>query len=387
MRMAASGVDDIIPLNTGNPGAFGIFAPDFVEQAMRDAVRKGEPYSDSVGILEARRAVLAYSESKGIRGITERSVYLGNGVSELISITLQALLNNGDEILIPAPDYPLWTAVATLCGGKVRHYILDEENDWQPDISDIEKKITAKTKAIVVINPNHPTGSITPPEILEKIVKLAYAHDLIVFSDEIYDRLIMDAVKHVSTAAVDGADDVLMVTMNGLSKSHMVCGYRCGWLVFSGATARAKDYIEGVRMLMAMRMCANVPSQLIIAPALEHAHSVAPLLEPGGRIYEQREVIVKAVNSIPGLSTTKPVAAFYVFPKIDVKRFGIIDDEQFALDFLREHHVLLTHGRGFNYPDADHFRIVYLPPVSDLLEIAERLATFLTTYRQKRSGR
>jgi len=380
-RMAAEGVE-IIPLNTGNPAAFGLYAPDFVEEAMRQAVRRGEAYSDSIGIVDAREAIADYCVKKGMRGVRPGDVFTGNGVSELINLALQALLDNGDEILIPTPDYPLWTSAATLCGGRAVHYLCDEESGWLPDLADIRGKISPKTKALVVINPNNPTGALYPAEMLESLVKIAREHELMVFSDEIYDRLVMDDETHCSTAAVRGADDVFTVTFNGLSKSHMVAGYRCGWLSFSGATARAKDYIEGIHMLASMRMCANVPAQSIIKPALANPFSAAPLLQPGGRLYEQREFIWRAVNDIPGLSAVKPKAAFYLFPKIDKVKFKIIDDEQFVLDFLHEHHVLLTHGRGFNWPDADHFRIVYLPELSELRIIAERLGTFLETYKQ-----
>ena len=381
-RMTAEGID-IIPLNTGNPATFGLYAPDFIEDAMRDHLRAAEPYSDSSGIAEAREAAAKYAISKGIAGVRAEDVFTGNGVSELISIAIQALLDNDDEILIPSPDYPLWTGISTLCGGKVVHYRCDEEAGWLPDIADIKSKVSAKTKAIVIINPNNPTGALYPREIIESIVKIAAEHELIVFSDEIYDRLVMDGEEHISTGSVDGAQDVLVATMNGLSKSHMVAGFRCGWLTFSGAVEQAKDYIEGVRMLASMRMCANVPAQMIIASALKDPCSAAPLLLPGGRIYEQRECIWKAIEKIPGLSAVKPKAAFYIFPKIDVKMFDIVDDERFVLDFLHEHHVLMTHGRGFNYPHPDHFRIVYLPEVGELEKISDRLEIFLKTYKQK----
>ena len=381
-RMTAAGVD-IVPLNTGNPAAFDIFAPEFIESEIRSAVRAGEAYSDSAGIAEAREAVAAYCASKGIHGTKAGDVFTGNGVSELINITLQALLNNDDEVLLPAPDYPLWTGITTLCGGKPVHYLCDDESDWLPDIDDIRSKITPKTKAIVVINPNNPTGALYPRETLEAIVKLAAEAGLIVFSDEIYDRLVMDGEKHIATAAVDGAEDVLIVTMNGLSKSHMLAGYRCGWMSFSGPTKRAKDYIEGVRMLASMRMCANVPGQLIIAKALSQPYGAAPLLAPGGRIYEQRECIWRAVSQIPGLTAVKPKAAFYIFPKMDVKKFNITDDERFVLDFLHAHNVLMTHGRGFNYPRPDHFRIVYLPEVAVLEKIGADLRSFFATYQQE----
>ena len=380
-RMAAEGIY-VTPLNTGNPAVFDIFAPDFVEDDMRGAVRAGQPYSDSAGIAEAREAIAAYCVSKGIADTKVRNVFTGNGVSELINISMQALLDDGDEILIPSPDYPLWTGSATLCGGKVLHYRCDEESGWLPDLKDIRSKLSPKVKAIVVINPNNPTGALYPREILEGVIRIAAENNLIVYSDEIYDRIIMDGEKHVSTAAVDGAEDVLVITLNGLSKSHMIAGYRCGWMSFSGPTDRAKDLIDGVRMLTSMRMCANVPAQLVIARALSLPYSATSLLEPGGRIYEQRECVYRAICDIPGLSAVKPKAAFYIFPKIDVKKFSITDDEKFVLDFLHEHHVLMTHGRGFNYPDPDHFRIVYLPEVSELEQIGIKLRTFLAGYKQ-----
>jgi len=380
-RMAAEGIY-VTPLNTGNPAVFDIFAPDFVEDDMRGAVRAGQPYSDSAGVSEAREAIAAYCVSKGIEGTKVRNVFTGNGVSELINISMQALLDDGDEILIPSPDYPLWTGSATLCGGKVLHYRCDEEAGWLPDLKDIRSKLSPKVKAIVVINPNNPTGALYPREILEGVIRIAAENNLIVYSDEIYDRIVMDGEKHVSTASVDGAEGVLVVTLNGLSKSHMIAGYRCGWMSFSGPTDRAKDLIDGVRMLTSMRMCANVPAQLVIARALSLPYSATSLLEPGGRIYEQRECVYRAILDIPGLSAVKPKAAFYIFPKIDVKKFSITDDEKFVLDFLHEHHVLMTHGRGFNYPDPDHFRIVYLPEVSELEQIGIKLRTFLTDYKQ-----
>ena len=382
-RMAAAGIN-VTPLNTGNPAAFDMFAPEYVEEEMRAAVRAGQPYSDSAGIEAAREAIVTYCESKGISGTGLNHVFTGNGVSELISVCLQALLDDGDEILLPSPDYPLWTGAATLCGGNAVHYICDESSEWLPDLNDIRSKITPKTKAIVIINPNNPTGALYPREIIEGLMKIAVENGLIVFSDEIYDRIVLDGEKHISTASVEGAEDALVVTLNGLSKSHMVAGYRCGWMSFSGPTDRAEDYIEGVRMLTSMRMCANVPAQLIIAKSLALPYSAAPMLEPGGRIYEQRECIYRAVSDIPGLSAVKPKAAFYIFPKIDVKKFSIIDDEKFVLDFLHAHHVLMTHGRGFNYPDPDHFRIVYLPEVSELESIAVKLRLFLSDYKQNR---
>jgi alanine-synthesizing transaminase len=378
-RMTAEGVD-IISLNTGNPARFGLFAPKFIEDAFVAGLRGAEGYSDSQGISEATEAICAYSASKGIEGVTPADVYTGNGVSELIGIALQALLDNGDEILIPTPDYPLWTSIATLCGGTVVHYICDEEAGWLPDIADIKKKVTPRTKAIVIINPNNPTGALYPKGNLLEILQIARENELVVFADEIYDRLIMDGLPHFSCAAL--APDLFTVTFNGLSKSHMIAGFRCGWMCVSGAKSCAKDYIEGIQMLASMRLCANVPAQSVIKAALDKPFSAAPLLAPGGRLYEQREFIWKAVNEIPGLSAVKPQAAFYLFPKIDKKIIPLIDDEKFVFDFLHEHHVLLTHGRGFNWPDTDHFRIVYLPELPELRIIAERLKVFLRSYCQ-----
>jgi alanine-synthesizing transaminase len=379
-RMAREGID-IIALNTGNPSPFGFYAPEAVEAAMSENIRASEGYSDSYGIPEAIEAIRDYSARKGIPDVGYGDVFTGNGVSELISISLQALIDSGDEILVPTPDYPLWTSVVTLCGGAARGYICDEAADWAPDISDIRSKITPRTKAIVVINPNNPTGALYPKDNLLEIMDIAREHGLVVFSDEIYDRLVFDGAEHHSCAAL--APDVFTVTLNGLSKSHMLAGFRCGWMVVSGEKKRAADYIEGIRMLASMRLCANVPSQSVIKTALSDAYSAAPLLQPGGRLYEQREFIYEAVNDIPGLSSTKPQAAFYLFPRMDTERFGVHDDELFVLDFLHEHHVLMTHGKGFNWPEPDHFRIVYLPPLDDLRSIADKLKVFLKTYRQR----
>jgi alanine-synthesizing transaminase len=314
-------------------------------------------------------------------GLNRDDVYTGNGVSELINITLQALIENGDEILLPSPDYPLWTSIVTLCGGKPVYYICDEDAEWQPDVSDIKSKVTDRTRAIVIINPNNPTGALYSKEVLLDIIEVARQNDLIIFSDEMYDRLVMDDAVHVSTASL--ADDVFVITFNGLSKSHMIAGFRCGWITISGDRVAARGYIEGIQMLASMRLCANVLSQSIIAAALKNPYSAAPLLAPGGRIYEQRECIYDLINNIPGLSAVKPKAAFYLFPKIDVARFNIHDDEKFVLDFLHEHKVLMTHGGGFNWAKPDHFRIVYLPEVSELRSIADRMRIFLSDYIQE----
>ena len=378
-RMQESGID-VLKLNIGNPAPFGFNAPEEVILDMIYNLRESQGYSDSKGIFSARKAIMQYCQLKNIPDVTINDIYTGNGVSELISILTLALLNDGDEILVPSPDYPLWTGCVSLAGGKPVHYICDEESDWYPDLEDMKSKITDRTKAIVIINPNNPTGAVYPEEILRKIADIAREHDLMIFSDEIYDRLVMDGIKHTSIASL--APDLFCITLNGLSKSHMVAGFRVGWMVLSGAKDKAKDYIEGLNMLSNMRLCSNVPAQSIVQTALGGYQSVNEYLVPGGRIYEQREYIYKAINDIPGLSAVKPKAAFYIFPKIDVKKFHIYDDEKFALDFLREKKVLVTHGKGFNWDKPDHFRIVYLPRVEELKTATEKLADFLKTYHQ-----
>ena len=371
----------ILKLNIGNPAPFGFTAPEEVIQDMRDNIVSSQGYSDSRGIFAARKAVMQYAQIKKIPGVTMKDVYTGNGASELIQLSLNALLNPGDEVLIPSPDYPLWTACANLSGGKAVHYICDESSDWYPDLKDMESKVTPKTKAIVVINPNNPTGALYPKEILEGIVDIARRHQLILFSDEIYDRLVMDGEEHISTASL--APDLFCVTFSGLSKSHMACGFRVGWMILSGNKEIARDYMEGINMLSNMRLCSNVPGQSIIQTALGGYQSVNEYIVPGGRVYEQREFICKALNDIPGISVVKPKAAFYVFPKIDTKKFNILDDQQFALDFLQEKRVLIVPGSGFNWKQPDHFRLVYLPRVEELSDATEKLADFLSTYRQK----
>ena len=371
----------ILKLNIGNPAPFGFNAPEEVIQDMRDNIASSQGYSDSRGIFSARKAIMQYAQIKKIPNVTMKDVFTGNGASELIQLSLNALLNSGDEVMIPSPDYPLWTACTNLAGGKAVHYICDEQSDWYPDIADIESKITPKTKAIVVINPNNPTGALYPRELLEKIVDIARRHELIIFSDEIYDRLVMDGEQHISTASL--APDLFCVTFSGLSKSHMACGFRVGWMILSGNKALAEDYIAGINMLSNMRLCSNVPGQSIIQTALGGYQSVNEYIVPGGRVYEQREFIYKAINDIPGLSAVKPKAAFYLFPKIDAKKFNILDDQQFALDFLREKRVLIVPGSGFNWKQPDHFRIVYLPRIEILSEAVEKLDEFLSTYRQK----
>lgn len=378
-RMEEDGMS-ILKLNIGNPAPFGFRTPDEVIYDMRQQLPECEGYSDSRGLFSARKAIMQYAQLKGLPNVTVNDIYTGNGVSELINLCMQALLDEGDEILIPSPDYPLWTATATLAGGKAVHYICDEQADWNPDIDDIKKKVTNRTKAIVIINPNNPTGALYSREVLEQIVEVARQHQLIIFSDEIYDRLVMDGAQHVSIASL--APDLFCVTFSGLSKSHMIAGYRIGWMVLSGRKELAKDYIQGLNMLSNMRLCSNVPAQSIVQTALGGHQSVNSYVVPGGRIYEQREFIYQAVNDIPGLSLVKPKAAFYAFPKIDVKKFNITNDERFALDFLREKKVLIVHGSGFNWKQPDHFRIVYLPRVEVLEEAMGKLKQFLQTYRQ-----
>lgn len=379
MRMEASGTH-ILKLNIGNPAPFGFRTPDEVIYDMRDQLTECEGYSDSKGLFSARKAIMQYAQLKGIKGVSIEDVYTGNGVSELINICMSALLDSGDEILIPSPDYPLWTACATLAGGNVVHYLCDEQAHWYPDIDDIRKKVTPRTKAIVIINPNNPTGVLYPREVLEEIVAVARENQLMIFCDEIYDRLVMDDKEHVSIASL--APDLFCVTFSGLSKSHMIAGFRAGWMILSGNKRSAEDYILGLNMLTNMRLCSNVPAQSIIQTALGGQQSLQVHVKPGGRIYEQREFVYNALKDMPGVSVVKPDAAFYIFPKLDVEKFNITDDEQFAFDLLREKKILITHGRGFNWPEPGHFRVVFLPRIEVLQEAMESLADFLSTYRQ-----
>ncbi|MGI6018367.1 MAG: aminotransferase class I/II-fold pyridoxal phosphate-dependent enzyme [Marvinbryantia sp.] len=379
-RMEENG-ETILKLNIGNPAPFGFRAPDEVVKDMMANLPHTQGYSDSRGLFSARKAIMQYCQLKNIPNVGMNDIYLGNGVSEMIVMAMQGLLDNGDEILVPAPDYPLWTGAVTLAGGKAVHYICDEQSDWNPDIADIRKKVTDKTKGIVVINPNNPTGAVYSKEILEEIVEVAREFDLIIFADEIYDRLVMDGVEHISIASL--CPDLFCVTMNGLSKSHRIAGYRVGWMCLCGNKTHVKGYLEGINMLSNMRLCSNVPAQSIVQTALGGYQSVNELLVPGGRIYEQREFIMKALNSIPGISAVKPKAAFYIFPKLDIARFNITDDEQFALDFLRQKKVLINHGTAFNWPEPDHFRVVYLPRREVLEETMNKLELFLAKYRQR----
>ena len=380
-RMESSGVQ-ILKLNIGNPAPFGFRTPDEVIYDMRQQLTECEGYSPAKGLFAARKAIMQYAQLKNIPNVTIEDIYTGNGVSELINLSMSALLDDGDEILIPSPDYPLWTACATLAGGKAVHYLCDEQADWYPDLADIRKKITRHTKAIVIINPNNPTGALYPKEVLEGIVEIARQHHLIIFSDEIYDRLVMDGGEHISIASL--APDLFCVTFSGLSKSHMIAGFRIGWMILSGNKAIAQDYIEGIRMLSNMRLCSNVPAQSIVQTALGGYQSVSNYLTPGGRIYEQRECIYQALKDIPGLSVVKPKAAFYMFPKLDVKKFHITNDEQLALDLLRDKKILLIHGGGFHWEQPDHFRVVYLPRIEVLKESADKIADFLSYYQQNR---
>lgn len=378
-RMEAAGTH-VLKLNIGNPAPFGFRTPDEVVYDMAQQLTDCEGYSDSKGLFSARKAIMQYAQIKNIPNVSIDGIYTGNGVSELINLSMSALLDNDDEVLVPSPDYPLWTACVTLAGGTAVHYVCDEQSEWYPDIEDMRRKITDHTKAIVIINPNNPTGALYPPEVLQQIVDLAREHQLMIFSDEIYDRLVMDGLKHVSIASM--APDLFCVTFSGLSKSHMIAGYRVGWMVLSGNKAIAKDYIEGLNMLTNMRICSNVPAQSIIQTALGGHQSVNDYIVPGGRIYEQREYIYQALNSIPGVSAVKPKAAFYIFPKLDVKRFGIKNDEKFALDLLREQKLLIVQGSGFNWQHPDHFRVVYLPRIEVLKDATSKLETFLSTYHQ-----
>ena len=379
VRMEDEGAH-ILKLNIGNPAPFGFRTPYEVIQDMRQQLPECEGYSDSRGLFSARKAIMQYAQIKNIPNVDMNGIYTGNGVSELINLCLQALLDNGDEILIPAPDYPLWTACASLAGGTPVHYLCDEQADWNPDLADIEKKVTPRTKALVIINPNNPTGAVYDKEVLEGIVEIARKHQLMIFSDEIYDRLCMDGVEHTSIASL--APDLFCVTFSGLSKSHMIAGYRIGWMVVSGNLALGRDFMLGVNMLSNMRLCSNVPAQSIVQTALGGHQSVNDYIVPGGRVYEQRNFVYEALNAIDGITAVKPKAAFYIFPKMDVKKFNITDDEQFALDLLHQKGILITRGGGFNWPEPDHFRIVYLPRMGVLREAMDDLADFFAHYRQ-----
>ena len=370
----------ILKLNIGNPAPFGFMAPDEIVQDVILNLPDASGYSDSKGLFAARKAIMHYTQSKGIVGVRIEDIIIGNGVSELIVMAMQGLLNNGDEVLVPAPDYPLWTAAVTLGGGTARHYLCDEQSDWMPDLADMRAKITPQTRALVVINPNNPTGALYSEDILRGILDIAREHQLIVFADEIYDKVLYDGHKHVSIAAL--ADDVLCITMNGLSKNYRACGYRSGWLAISGDKRGAQDYIEGLNMLASMRLCANVPGQHAIQTALGGYQSIDDLVAPGGRLARQRDLAWELLTAIPGVSCVKPPAALYLFPRLDPQMYPIADDQQFILELLEEERVLLVQGSGFNWPHPDHFRVVILPHEGELREAIARVARFLERYRK-----
>ena len=375
----------IIKLNIGNPASFGFEAP---EEILQDVIRNMEHaagYTDSRGIFSARKAVMHYTQQKKIPGVDIDDIIIGNGVSELIVMSMQALLNNGDEILLPMPDYPLWTAAVTLAGGTARHYVCDEQSGWLPDLVDMEAKITPNTRGIVIINPNNPTGALYPAEFLEKVIDIARRHELVIFADEIYDKVVYDGNVHTSIASL--ADDVLFVTFNGLSKNYRICGYRAGWMVVSGEKRHARDYIEGLNMLACMRLCANVPGQLAIQTALGGYQSIEDLVAPTGRLCKQRDLAYQMITDIPGVTCTKPAAALYLFPRLDPKTYPIADDQQFILDLLLKEKVLLVQGSGFNWHKPDHFRVVFLPNVDDLTEAIGRIGRFLEDYRKRHGAK
>ena len=379
MRLEEEG-HKILKLNIGNPAPFGFEAPD---EILVDVIRNlptAQGYGDSKGLYSARKAIVQYYQSKGIQGATVNDVYIGNGASELITMSMQALLNDGDEVLVPMPDYPLWTAAVTLSGGKAIHYLCDEEADWFPDLDDIKNKITPRTKAIVIINPNNPTGAVYSKELLEQIAEIARQHNLLIYADEIYDKILYDGAVHHHIAGI--APDLMVITFNGLSKAYRVCGFRQGWMILTGPKTKAKGYIEGLDMMAAMRLCPNMPMQHAIQTALGGYQSINELILPGGRLLEQRNRAYELVNQIPGVSCVKPRGALYMFPKIDIKRFNIYDDEKMVFDLLAQEKVLLVHGRGFNWQAPDHFRIVTLPYVHQIEEALGKFARFLANYRQ-----
>ena len=373
----------IIKLNIGNLAVFGLEPPDEIVQDMIRNLPHSAAYTDSKGLFAPRKAVVHYTQQKRVTGVTVDDVYLGNGASELIVMSVNALLNDGDEVLVPAPDYPLWTAAVSLSGGTPRHYLCDEGAGWLPDIDDIKAKITPNTKGIVVINPNNPTGALYPDELLREIVEVARQHQLIVFADEIYDKTLYDGHTHTSIAAL--ADDVLFVTFNGLSKNYRSCGYRAGWMTVSGEKRHARDYIEGLNMLASMRLCSNTPGQLAIQTALGGYQSIADLVAPGGRLCRQRDMAHELLTQIPGVSAVKPKAALYMFPKLDAKLYPIANDQQFAYDLLAQEKVLIVQGTGFNWAQPDHFRVVFLPNTDDLADAFGRVARFLDHYRKRHS--
>jgi alanine-synthesizing transaminase len=379
MRLEEEG-HKVIKLNIGNPAPWGFEAP---EEILRDVIHNipsSQGYSDSKGIYSARKAVMQYCQQIGIRDVDVEDIYIGNGVSELVLMAMQGLLNDGDEVLVPAPDFPLWSAAVNLSGGKPVHYLCDEGAGWQPDLADIRAKITPNTRALVVINPNNPTGAVYEKAMLEALLDIAREFDLVVLADEIYDKILYDNAQYIPLASL--ADDLLILTMSGLSKSYRVAGFRTGWLIVSGAKLRARDFIEGLDILASMRLCSNVPTQHAIQTALGGYQSINELTCPGGRLYEQRNLAWQLLNDIDGITCVKPMGALYLFPKIDVKKFNIRDDEKFVFDLLVQEKVLVVQGTGFNWPHPDHFRVVFLPYEQDLIESMSRLERFLATYRQ-----
>ncbi|KTT26746.1 pyridoxal phosphate-dependent aminotransferase [Pseudacidovorax intermedius] len=371
----------IIKLNIGNLAPFGFDAPEEVQQDMIRHLPASAGYSDSKGIFAARKAVMHYTQQQGIAGVTLEDIYLGNGASELIAMATNALLDDGDELLLPAPDYPLWTAVTSLSGGKPVHYLCDEANQWMPDLDDIRAKITPRTKGIVVINPNNPTGVVYSDELLKGLVEIAREHELVLLADEVYDKVLYDGIRHTALGSL--STDVLTLTFNSLSKSYRSCGYRAGWMVVSGDKRAASDYIEGLNMLANMKLCSNVPGQWAIQTALGGYQSINELVGPGGRLRRQRDLAYDLITSIPGVSCVRPQAALYMFPRLDPKVYPIADDRQFFLELLKETRVMLVQGTGFNFPDQQHFRIVFLPHEDDLREAIGRIERFLARYRQR----
>ena len=371
----------VIKLNIGNLAPFGFDAPEEIVQDVIHNLPEAAGYSDSKGLFAARKAVQQYAQEKGIRGVTIDEVFIGNGASELIVMAMQGLLNSGDEVLVPAPDYPLWTAAVTLGGGAARHYLCDEGAGWLPDLADIRRKVTPDTRALVLINPNNPTGAVYPVEVLRELVEIARQHRLVVFADEIYDKTLYDGASHTSIAAL--ADDVVFVTLNGLSKNYRACGYRAGWMIVSGAKRAARDYIDGLGILASMRLCSNVPAQFAIQTALGGYQTIRELVAPGGRLCRQRDLAHSLLTSIPGVSCVKPQGAMYLFPRLDPKVYPIADDQRFILDLLEAERVLLVQGTGFNWPQPDHFRIVFLPHEDDLREALTRIERHFARYRKQ----
>lgn len=374
----------IIKLNIGNPGPFGFKAPEEIIQDVIYNLPEASGYSESKGLFAARKAIMHYTQEKRIPNVTIEDIFVGNGVSELIVMAMQGLLNNGDEVLVPAPDYPLWTAAVSLSGGLPRHYLCDEGAGWLPDPDDIRAKITPNTRAIVIINPNNPTGAVYPEDLLLELVEIARQHQLIIYADEIYDKILYDGAEHVSIASL--ADDVFFVTFNGLSKNYRAAGYRAGWMVVSGDKRHAQDYIEGLTMLASMRLCSNVPAQYAIQTALGGYQSIKDLVAPGGRLYRQREFVWNALNSMPGVSCFKPEGALYMFPRLDPELYPIRDDKQFVLELLEEEKLLMVQGSGFNWPATDHLRLVFLAGMDEMSEAMTRFDRFLGNYRKRHHG-